>query len=194
MLATILDDKNVLHIDENCAKKSRIKAKCKLETFITPLKWFTLVVLRRLEGHKTAWNFPDYIKPTKSLFAGRPKVADAIPESFSDTGRTMDNVISTLSGWVFFSSFLLQYQSKFREGLRQLFGRGSIANFAHTDEIKSIVKLEVVAVLNREVKIKIVSGGGAAGKPMVNGSKLKFYLGDKSESSKGMKLIIRFCF
>merc|ERR1711892_861038 len=94
--------------------------------------------------------------------------ADAIPESVTDTGRAMDSVISTLSG----------------EGLRQLFGRGSIAEFAHNQDVKAIVKIEVVAVLNREIKIKIVSGGGAAGKPMVNGSKLKFYLGDRSESSK----------
>ena len=169
-----VSEPNVSIINETCVNKSN------------------KVVLRRLEGHKTAWQFPDYIKPTKSLFAGRPKVADAIPESVTDTGRAMDSVISTLSGWVFFFAYLF-VNTFIREGLRQLFGRGSIAEFAHNQDVKAIVKIEVVAVLNREIKIKIVSGGGAAGKPMVNGSKLKFYLGDRSESSKGKKTKNNYC-
>merc|ERR1712048_11995 len=150
MIATVLDDKNIQHIDELCEEKSRIKAK---------------LILRHITGHHTAWKFPANIKECKSFFT-RAKVADAVPESLSDTGRTMDNVISTLSG----------------EGLKALFGRESVANLTHTDIVLSIVKLQIVDLNKRDIKIKVLSGGGI--KPLVGGSKLKFYLGDKSESSK----------
>ena len=49
-----------------------------------------------------------------------------------------------------------------------------------------MVKLQVLDLNKKEIKIKIISAGAAH--PLVGGSKLKFYLGDKSESSKG-----KFC-
>ena len=117
-------------------------------------------------------------------------MADAVPESLSDTGRTMDNVISTLSGYGQYGYFgnnryfrLLPLKSiTNREGLKALFGRESVANLTHTDIVLSIVKLQIVDLNKRDIKIKVLSGGGI--KPLVGGSKLKFYLGDKSESSK----------
>ena len=119
-------------------------------------------------------------------------MADAVPESLSDTGRTMDNVISTLSGYGQFGYFgnnryfrLLLLKSINREGLKALFGRESVANLTHSDIVLSIVKLQIVDLNKRDIKIKVLSGGGI--KPLVGGSKLKFYLGDKSESSKGQQ-------